>query len=297
MDWQERIAPGSYQTLLNKAQASYTDVMQGYQNTLQGQQGAQAGISAGYGALQGQVANTLGYGGTPWGVAAPAAQAIGDVYAAQQGRASQGLINSGLGNTTVMQSVQRGIGLDAAKAYGGLGAQLAQTYAGYQSQLGLAGLNYQNQANQQNQALQQQQLQYQGAYHPQGFGGGGQGFGGGGFNAGGVMGPVRAPGLGSGQHPSYGGGQGGGYGGGQSGPNQRNAPWDLPYMPPPQGGYGGGDAGGGDWGGYGGDWGGGDAGGGDWGVGYQESASNPYLPLDEAFPDYAPQGDSGGGDW
>jgi hypothetical protein len=161
---------GSYQTQLSQAQDSYSDVMSGYQSALSGQQAAQAPIQAGYGALQGQVANTLGYGGTPWGVAAPAAQSIADLYASQSGNAQQGLINSGLGNSTVLQSVQRGIGLDAAKAYGGLGAQLAQTYAGYQSQLGLAGLNYANQANQQNTAINMAQLGYQGAYHGQGYG-------------------------------------------------------------------------------------------------------------------------------
>ena len=161
---------GSYQTQLSQAQDSYSDVMSGYQSALSGQQAAQAPIQAGYGALQGQVANTLGYGGTPWGVAAPAAQSIADQYAAQMGNSQQGLINSGLGNSTVLQSVQRGLGLDAAKAYGGLGAQLAQTYAGYQSQLGLAGLNFQNQANQQNTAINMAQLGYQGAYHGQGYG-------------------------------------------------------------------------------------------------------------------------------
>jgi hypothetical protein len=161
---------GSYQAQLSQAQTDYGSVIAGYQNTLSGQQSAQQGIQSGYNALGGQVANTLGYGGTPWGVAAPAAQSIADVYQGQMGSAQQNLINSGLGNSTVLQSVQRGIGLDAAKAYGGLGAQLAQTYAGYESQLGLAGLNYANQANQQNTALQQAQLGYMGAYHGQGYG-------------------------------------------------------------------------------------------------------------------------------
>src|ERR1022692_2459652 len=144
-----------YQSQVAQAQDSYQNVMQGYSNTLNSQQ-------QGYGTLQGQVAGTLGYGGTPWGVAAPAAQSIADQYAAQMGQAQQGLINSGLGNSTVLQSVQRGIGLDSAKAYAGLGAQLAQTYAGYQSQLGLAGLGAQN-------ATMAQQSAYQGAYHNAGY--------------------------------------------------------------------------------------------------------------------------------
>jgi hypothetical protein len=149
-------SPGSlYQSQVSEANDSYANVMSGYQQALSGQQ-------AGSSALGGQVANTLGYGGTPWGVAAPAAQAIGDTYAAQQGNAQQGLINSGLGNSTVLQSVNRGIGLDAAKAYGGLGAQLAQTYAGYQANIGMQNLNAQNQ-------LRSQQLGYQGGFHGAGY--------------------------------------------------------------------------------------------------------------------------------
>lgn len=148
--------PGSiYQSQVQNAQTDYSTVMNGYANTLNSQQ-------ANYGALQGQVANTLGMGGTPWGVAQPAAMSIADQYASQMGQSQQGLINSGLGNSTVLQSVQRGIGLDAAKAYSGLGAQLAQTYAGYQSQLGLAQLGAQNQTMAQESA-------YQGAYHNAGY--------------------------------------------------------------------------------------------------------------------------------
>lgn len=150
-----------YLALLNQAQDSYANVMNGYQVALQGQEAAQQNIQTGYNQLYGQVATTLGYGGTPWGVAAPAAQAIADLYKQQQGTTTQGLINSGLGNTTVLGAMQRGNALDAAKAYGSLGAQLAQTYAGYQSNLGQAGLNYANQAVQQNTALQNAQLGYQ----------------------------------------------------------------------------------------------------------------------------------------
>lgn len=119
-----------------------------YSQSVSQAQDSYANVMAGYGALKGQIASTLGYGGTPWGVAAPAAQAIADVYAQQQGRTAQGLINSGLGNSTILGSMQQGNALSAGKAYASLGAQLAQTYAGYQGQVGLA------------------QLGYQGAYHP-----------------------------------------------------------------------------------------------------------------------------------
>ncbi len=187
-----RLGGGFYQTSVNQGIADYGDVLAGYQQAIGAQQGQQAGIQSGYSNLQGQVANTLGYGGTPWGVAAPAAQSIADVYAQRQGQATQQLISSGLGNSTVLQSALRGNMLDTQKAYAGLGANLAQTYAGYQSNLGLAGLNQQAQAAQQQQQLRQQQLAYQGTRYNEGiaplpgyadhFGGGG------GVRSGGVAG-------------------------------------------------------------------------------------------------------------
>jgi hypothetical protein len=119
----------SYDAALAMNQQNYTNIMQGY------------------GTLNQQVANTLGQGGTPWGVAAPAAQAISDTLTDQMGTTTQGLINAGLGNSTVMNSLQQGNALQAQKAYGSLGSQLAQTYAGYESNLGLSQLNFMNSVN------------------------------------------------------------------------------------------------------------------------------------------------------
>lgn len=101
-------------------------------------------ILGGYQTVMNNVGNTLGQGGTPWGVAAPAAQAIGDVYAQQSGGAMQNSINRGVGNTTAATAAQRGASLDASKAYAGLGSQLASTYAGYEANLGQAQLNFMN---------------------------------------------------------------------------------------------------------------------------------------------------------
>lgn len=150
----------AYNAALGMNQQNYNNILQGYQQTMQNQLANQKNIEQGYGGLYGQIANTLGQGGTPWGIAAPAAQAIADVNAQQQGAAQQNLVSSGLGGSTVLPNVEAGIGLQAQKAYGALGSNLAQTYAGYQSQLGLADLAYQNLANQQNTALADQQLNW-----------------------------------------------------------------------------------------------------------------------------------------
>lgn len=116
----------SYNNALSANQQNYNSIIGGYQTVMQ------------------NVGNTLGQGGSPWGVAAPAAQAIGDVYAQQAGGAFQNSINRGIGNTTAASAAQRGASLDASKAYAGLGSQLASTYAGYEANLGQSQLNFMN---------------------------------------------------------------------------------------------------------------------------------------------------------
>jgi len=148
---------GVYNQTLGLNQANYSNILGAYG---QGQQNLSAtlpGIYGGYGQLGGQVAETLGYGGTPWGVAAPAAQAIARTFAQEQGQTTQGMINAGLGNTTVLPNLQNQNAMMAEQAYGGLGAQLAQTYAGYEANIGMAGLGARMQGlgmqNQMTQAL------------------------------------------------------------------------------------------------------------------------------------------------
>lgn len=120
---------------------------QSYNNSLQANQQNYNNILGGYQTVMNNVGNTLGQGGTPWGVAAPAAQAINDVYHQQAGGAFQNSINRGLGNTTAASASQRGAALDANKAYAGLGSQLASTYAGYEANLGQGQLNFMNSVN------------------------------------------------------------------------------------------------------------------------------------------------------
>lgn len=120
---------------------------QSYQNSLQANQQNYNNIIGGYQNVMNNVGNTLGQGGTPWGVAAPAAQAIQDTYQQQAGGAFQNSINKGVGNTTAASASQRGAGLDAQKAYAGLGSQLASTYAGYEANLGQSQLGFMGSVN------------------------------------------------------------------------------------------------------------------------------------------------------
>jgi hypothetical protein len=145
---------GAYQNALGLNQSNYANILAGYQQTAGQQQTAQQAIEGGYGNLYGAVQNTI------QGIGASQSQAIADTYAQQSGNSAQDMINRGLGNTTVQQSVQRGNLLDEQKAQTGLANQMAQLQAGYQSNLGQAGLNYANQANMQNTALSGQQLNW-----------------------------------------------------------------------------------------------------------------------------------------
>ena len=149
---------GSYASAYNSAlamnAANYSNIMAGYQNTMANQTSAENAISSGYSSLYNNVISGI------QGIQNSNAQAIADQYAQQTGAQNQSLINSGLGNTTIQASVDRGLSLDESKAQTANQNQFAQTQAGYQSQLGLAGLSYQNQAVQQNTGLAQNQLSF-----------------------------------------------------------------------------------------------------------------------------------------
>lgn len=134
-----------------------------YQNAYQGALGFNSAlgnqINQGYGQLSNNVQNTI------QGMGSSQQQAINDQYAQQSGQAMQGLINSGLGNSTVTSSVQRGIDLDKAKAGNNLANQMAGLSAGYQSQIGGQQLGFLNsiQAPYPNAALYGQLAQQWGA--------------------------------------------------------------------------------------------------------------------------------------
>lgn len=67
-------------------------------------------------------------------------QDIADKYAAMSGQQSQQMIDRGLGNTTIQQSIQRGIAQDRTKETTRSRNMYSQLMAQTQSQLGLAGL-------------------------------------------------------------------------------------------------------------------------------------------------------------
>ncbi len=140
---QNQIGQG-YNTLGQQVQQSLSPM----NTALQQQQAQNAQTQKGYTDLMGQVMGTI------QGVDASQRQAINDAYAQQQGSALQSLTSRGLGNTTVTDSVQRGLMYDKQKADIALSNQMAQLKAGYQSQLGLAGLGFAGQAIQQNTAQQ-----------------------------------------------------------------------------------------------------------------------------------------------
>lgn len=126
-----------YQTALQQQNANYQNILNQYGANQAAVQGQVAGVAAGYGGLSQQVLSGI------QGIGASQAQAIQDVYAQQSGALNQQLIGRGLGNTTVVGSMQRGLTLDAQKAQIALANQIAQLYAGYQAQLGGAGLQAQ----------------------------------------------------------------------------------------------------------------------------------------------------------
>lgn len=115
----------SYNNALSANQQNYNNILGGYQTVLD------------------NVGKTLGQDGG-WGVAAPAAQEIADLYAKQSGGAMQNSISRGIGNTTAAAAMQRGAAYDADKAYAVLGAQLADKYAQYQAGIGQNQLNFMN---------------------------------------------------------------------------------------------------------------------------------------------------------
>lgn len=140
-------AGNPYQGILAGPAGLAAQYGQGYNSALQANQQNYSNVIGGYQTVLQNVGNTLGQGGTPWGVAAPAAQAIQDTYQQQAGGAFQNSINKGIGNTTAASAAQRGAGLDAQKAYAGLGAQLGQTYAGYEANLGQSELGFMGSVN------------------------------------------------------------------------------------------------------------------------------------------------------
>jgi hypothetical protein len=151
----------AYNSALAMNQANYGNILQGYQQTLAGQQTAQQAIGRGYNQLSADVQNLLSTQG------ATRQQDIAAQYAKQVGTDTQGLVNRGLGNTTVTSAVGRGLTFDRERAQSANAEAVAGMQAQSMSQLGLAGLSYQDAANRQNTALSGQQLDWMNSVNAQ----------------------------------------------------------------------------------------------------------------------------------
>jgi len=227
----------TYQDLLAQSQQQYNSVLQGYQQAQQQQTALQQGITHTYDTLYQNVYNEFGNVGNAQ------SQRIADLYTAKTGQATQGLVNAGLGNTTVQSAVGRGFSLDQARAQNELWENIAGQRAGYMSQIGMANIGSRQQGMGQQQQLLGQKLGYMGSYGDQLMRMGSQwglqddeqafrDYFAGKYSGGGGGAPGMPP-RGGGGKPSGGGGGkpsggGGGYGGGgyssMPGSNQTWAP-------------------------------------------------------------------------
>jgi hypothetical protein len=130
----------AYNNYLSANQTNYNNIVAGYNKLACTLQGALAPIAQGYTNLSNQVLGTI------QGTEQSQLQSVQCTYTKQSGMAQQQAINSGLGNSTVLSSLNRGIAACEARAQTAVTNQYAQTVAGYEANLGLAGLNFQNQA-------------------------------------------------------------------------------------------------------------------------------------------------------
>ena len=117
---------------------SPTGYMQAYQNALNLNQQSYNNILKGYQGLNENVVGTLD------NIDAAQRQGITDSYTAASGQQAQGLISRGLGNTTVANSIQRGLLADKNKADIDLTNKTQNLQAAYRSQLGLDQLRFMN---------------------------------------------------------------------------------------------------------------------------------------------------------
>lgn len=118
-----------YANYLNINKQNYENVTQGYQTVMN------------------NVANSLGQGGTGWGVAQGAADDINSAARNAAGGAISRSISSGTGKSTAAAALQRGVLSTQSRQLRDLGLNLADRYAGYQSQIGQNQLGFMNSVN------------------------------------------------------------------------------------------------------------------------------------------------------
>lgn len=142
----------AYTSALAMNQQNYGNILAGYQQTAAQHADAADSIAGGYTGLTNSVLDRIK------GIGQAAQANLGEQYNRASGLASQGLINRGLSNTTVANSVQAGIERDRSRAMVDLQDTQANRLAGYESQLGQAALGSRQHNTDQALNLSQNQL-------------------------------------------------------------------------------------------------------------------------------------------
>lgn len=125
----------AYSSSLQQNKSNYDNIMAGYRQTLASQTANQQAITAGYSTLYNDVLAGIK------GIGASRDTDIGNAAVANLGKGTQSLIDRGLGNTTVQDSMARAVESDKQRELTANANQVAGLTAQYGSQLGLAGLS------------------------------------------------------------------------------------------------------------------------------------------------------------
>lgn len=148
----------TYQDLFAQNQNVYDLTLGQYGNAYRRLDETQQAIDQMQRNMYGTVMGTLDNAG------AAAGQEITDQYAAQRGNAQQSLLSRGLGNTTVRDSVERGLTYDESKSRVNLANQIAAQRAGYQTHFADLGVEAAQRYAQQYGGIAQATAGYTGNY-------------------------------------------------------------------------------------------------------------------------------------
>lgn len=144
----------NYEAYLQANQTNYNNIISGYNTLASALCASGQKIQAGYCALEKSVLGTIAC------ACKSQMEAVQATYTQNNANTQQQMINAGLGNSTVLASLQAGNVSQEAQAQTAVKDQFAQLYAGYQSSLGQAALAYQGQLQQEQAALGECQLKF-----------------------------------------------------------------------------------------------------------------------------------------
>lgn len=221
---------GSYRDAASINQNLYNNIQAAHAQRIAQANAAQQSLQAGYSGLSNAVLRRLR------GSNRANIQDISDKYTAMSGKVQADLIARGLGNTSILGDLTRGVASDRAREVTRSRGDFAQLMAGMQSRIGLAGLDARMQGIGLMSGLQGDQISSMERVNaPYPAGGGGFGFGGGGGMPG-MPGASATPGPIGGVQPAWTrtGGGAGFYGmpSGGSGYTDQNGTY-LGLQPPP----------------------------------------------------------------